>query len=685
VIKYFISLLFVLFTVISFAQTPGTNRKAWNDSLKIKSKAGTSYVDITDLLNTFKNEVDSVTTDGDTLKFWQAGSVVGKASTEDLDDLTASNGVVYSGRNFSQKIVKDVATLEATTADSNGTSLYLVDPPGYHTQIDSAYPEEGGIAYNNATAGKQWVLADYLRTNRINTRDFGVSSSNTASANNTNMQNVFDFINALSTDSVSVFIPDGRYQFSTTFVINKTGERSLLIEGGTNTRLVQTANDTLFATTGFWTDLRLKNLYFVGNGKANTAVGLSIPATSGQLYLESCSFDTFGIGVNTYDLTGVSTTRLRLRQNGIGWKADFNVDGFEFNGNSSVNDTCFVITGSSDDYVKFTNWVGGQDSVWLVFRGGGGLQIDGGYFENVRHQAYIGTNDGNVTNGLRNVVISSTFQTGGSESGFTFYDNDRVTIYGVKATGGCDTSYFNFNTNQAVITTFGNYLSGSNMDYRFANDNVKYTYASQDISTRSLALRRQNVNGLGSTEAVDAIEVFSATDTAYISKWGVTGANDRTLGRYFYTLVDADEITFGASGKSFWDFDGGQTGAPPTASADYSGHFWYRNQSRDEPYLEIQFETGVYKWIDVLTGIPYGEGDMAGAAAFTGSDLNDTLLVTGVHNDSDYVFLTVKTASPDTSAILSYTLNTDTIFVHRQSGVISGLNYVWRRMKNRIK
>lgn len=129
------------------------------------------------------------------------------------NDITPVNGLEeFAPGNIGQKIVKNVATLEATTADSNGTSLYLVSPAGYYTQVDSAYPESySGVVYDNATEGKQWVLAEFLRTkNEVEPTDFG-AIANDLNSDSAAFANAFAFLKAVNDSGGNVIVPPGEY------------------------------------------------------------------------------------------------------------------------------------------------------------------------------------------------------------------------------------------------------------------------------------------------------------------------------------------------------------------------------------------------------------------------------------------------------------------------------------------
>lgn len=618
---------------------------------------------------------------------------LGNVVRDSVATLSSDGVTITNDGALKQKVFTTVAALEAVSASDVGMTVILTDP--YYTEMvysDSTLPEEGGIARNAGTQGKQWISKRFLQTNEINTREFGLLSSNTASQNNTALQNVFDFINALSNDSVTVFIPDGRYEFSTKFIINNSvvdnGERAIILKGGSNTRLVQTADDTLFATKNFFTDLKLENLCFVGNGKENGSVAISIPQLSGGFAMQRVSIDSFALGLWVDDLTRCVIEDTRFRKNRVGAKLNFNIDGYDINGSSEKNDTSFVITGASNDNVKFRSWLAVQDSVWMVFKGGGGFEVHGGYFEDVRHLGYIGTDDAYELNGLRSITFQNWVSQGTHESGFVFYDNDAILISGCRVTGTSATPFFDIRSFLARVTTESNYFSGSNMLFQYKNTPALQYSHLEALTFGERNVQRYNAQGLSVSSPMESIEAHSVTDTVYLMKKGNVGGSSRSFSNYLYLMLNPTYLSFGTEGMSYWDFSGSNVQPPPSGTdiVDYRGHLLYQTTSRDVPWMNIQFQTGDYKWIDILTGKPKGEGFMAGQDAFAFTAIHDTVLITGVHPDSDYVHITPITSNPsDTSSVLSYTLSSDTLFVHRQTGAISGLNYVWRRMKNRIK
>jgi len=148
-----------------------------------------------------------------------------------IDNLIANNGLQKIGDKVGQRIIKSIAVLEATTADSNGAVVYLVDPPGVYTQIDSIYPESySGVAYNNATPGRQWILDDYLRRRIVNPVDFGAISGdglNDAPA----IQAAMDFLEAVSDSGGDCILSAGIYHVGddTLFLPYRV---NLMAEGG---------------------------------------------------------------------------------------------------------------------------------------------------------------------------------------------------------------------------------------------------------------------------------------------------------------------------------------------------------------------------------------------------------------------------------------------------------------------
>jgi hypothetical protein len=122
-------IIFILLTVIAFAQP--RKQTQWRDlSEAIKDSVRNASGSIGDSLDVLRGEI------GDS-----------------LDILTGSNGIVYSGRDFSQKIVRDTTTAIAYKPDSVGTVIFI---QGYGLY---EYKDSGtGDTYNvfEVTGGGAW-------------------------------------------------------------------------------------------------------------------------------------------------------------------------------------------------------------------------------------------------------------------------------------------------------------------------------------------------------------------------------------------------------------------------------------------------------------------------------------------------------------------------------------------------
>jgi len=75
-----------------------------------------------------------------------------------------------------------------------------------------------------------------------------------------------------------------------------------------------------------------------------------------------------------------------------------------------------------------------------------------------------------------------------------------------------------------------------------------------------------------------------------------------------------------------------------------------------------------------------GDSTIAGVAAFTTTDTEDTVLIAGI-GPSDVFVIAINDASPVDDDLISWTVNTDTLFIWRETGTTSALSYSYIRIK----
>ena len=84
---------------------------------------------------------------------------------------------------------------------------------------------------------------------------------------------------------------------------------------------------------------------------------------------------------------------------------------------------------------------------------------------------------------------------------------------------------------------------------------------------------------------------------------------------------------------------------------------------------------------DAGSGAIQGGAEVKGTATFSGTATSDTILISGI-TASDAFVLTVRDATPIADDMLSYTVTTDTLFVHRVAGTTNNLQYTYIRIKS---
>lgn len=621
---------------------------------------------------------------------------LGNVVRDSVASLSADGVTILNSGTLKQRVFADTSSFTApdsigsivnlkqlSSTNANGGGQFIFRPSGYSADGGSVFPVTGGYL----------VRLTLYRNGVLNAKDYGLSTSNNAATNDAALSNLFNSALNVYTDSVKIYIPDGHYRVSSTVLIGQASEGNVIIEGGSRTTFKMTTNDTLFRIKNFTTELTMRNLRLIGNGKASSSVLVGVgTAANGRLQFDHVIFDSSGIGLDIYDCTGLLTLESTWRQCGVGYKSGYNSDGHQnIQPNFIRNDTCVVIYGSSNDGVTFQGGSFGINGVCFVNRGGGGgFNIRDNYFEDNTHIALIGTDDGNAASQQRVHTIIGNYGQGdgaaNSASGWTFYDNDVVTFIGNQWTGACDTNFINFYGTGARLITGNNLMSGTNQNYRLGNDNLIYA-GDLSLNYNSKKAFRYSANSLSASDAGIENEFYSAPGDRWLERWRITGSTNRTTAwsAGVRTLTNAIVMGLG-EGAGFINFSSGQTGLPATASSSYRGFAYYRENSStiDELVVSSRIPGGTYQWVDLYTGTYLGEGDAMGSASFTTSDLHDTVVVSGLSSGSDYVTITPLTDSP-VADTYSYTLGTDTLFVHRTSATPSGLTYTWQRRKAVLK
>jgi len=143
------------------------------------------------------------------------------------DSLTASNGIVYSGRDFRQKIVKNIATLQAYDADSLGTTVYLKEVAtgsyggGEMVYVDSSDLKtilgyavaDSVVVFHAPTADRVWFrknFADYKYINATWAGAKGDGSTDDSTAFAKARRSSINFLRG----EIKIYIPAGTYVYT---------------------------------------------------------------------------------------------------------------------------------------------------------------------------------------------------------------------------------------------------------------------------------------------------------------------------------------------------------------------------------------------------------------------------------------------------------------------------------------
>lgn len=248
-------LIMLLFTVTGFAQMTRVNMKY--DTLGTKTLlADTGFVvqgvNVTRILKDMGIEFDSVAVDANgNYHFWKSGtsrlqSFELDSSFFNLDNgvltiqdaaFTAGNGLDKIGRNFGQKIIKNIATLQAYDADSLGTTVYLkevatggygggemvyADSTDLKTRIGSAVVDTV-VIFHAPTTDRVWYRKD-ADMGFINVEWAGAKGDNS----NDDTDEIQNAVNKSILLGLDTFIPKGVFKITSPITVtpgNNVGYR----------------------------------------------------------------------------------------------------------------------------------------------------------------------------------------------------------------------------------------------------------------------------------------------------------------------------------------------------------------------------------------------------------------------------------------------------------------------------
>ena len=152
-------LLISMLATSLLSQTPSGTYKIWADSLKVDS-AGT-FIDVTERSHTtYGKYLHSSAKD-------TIDAVIGRSPGFTLD--VNSKAVISSAFLSDSLVAADTTALKLRKGASDGAMIYLAglsatnaNGGGWFIYGDSAYVENGIVAYDASTNGKQWIREEYL-------------------------------------------------------------------------------------------------------------------------------------------------------------------------------------------------------------------------------------------------------------------------------------------------------------------------------------------------------------------------------------------------------------------------------------------------------------------------------------------------------------------------------------------
>jgi len=664
----------VLLTVVSFAQTPGTTRKVWSDSLFIKSSP-TTYSEFYDIL------------------------------TDSLNNLSASNGIVYSGRDFGQKIVKDTTTAKAYKPDSSGTTIFIAQEyVGGLFRYYSSGSAKRGIDYA-VTGGGIWHRVEADR--KIwDIRWFGAKPGSTsyATANREAMQAALNSAWGGNTDTAMVYIPDANgiwYIDDSLRVPGGASQRKgLKIFGGSNSIIQITAdNKTVISVPSFSQRLMIEDLHIRGYGKNSNTYGLKIKgAVANTIHLNRVRIDSCGVGFWPYDVTNLSADNLFIWYNRVGVDVSYQADAHAYrNANFSFNDTAIVISGTSASGVLFESCnFTYNDSLVFYQNHSGDITIQNCYFEgNLRH-GYVNVPVGEGTTSWALIKNSGLINFGANaEYGFWFVSDANVVFISNVMSGGCDTSFVLFSDTNPKAVFFGNIISGTNAQVQYRNANNIFNIN----NFLTFGMRQETIfdaNRLTANSSIDAFQDYSfyTTFNKYLTTWRTKGIanHDSTATNLAWVKTDAagsGQMGVGVNGTMVIGGDTLTTSEAVLELISISRGFLQprmsttsRNNNITAPVAGLsiynnsvnrhQMHNGT-QWLDLFAGTN-------GVNAFATTATTDTIAVTGLTTNS-IVFVQQMGTGYNVNDILRVERQTDQLIVHRNAGGTSGLQYSWAWIK----
>lgn len=399
--------LTVLLIMILAALAMGQEKRARLDRLEVKKELQIKGKDRTGFF-TALNDSDQITQPQVqdsiiSLKKMTPAAVnyigSGGSVTNNPDDKTLEN---KSGSTIGVKdgfaTVADTTFLKGDGASTVGSMRFLrqlssanSQGGGYFVLMDSTY-KEGVVAFNSATAGKQWVRVDFINNPKVvNAAWSGFGVNGTATSNSAAMDLVRGIAKSVGG---TIYIPAGTYLIQHRIIINWDGGG---IEGVSRDKTILKRSPTFdtgwsWSTGGGYSIVNFTNMHggFIRNITIDADFKISSGDTgTGNPILADHCYDlqitdnrVMHITGHTYCIWALGSSRVWILRNDVSGDS---LDTYAA-GNTNAHEGIEVSQESIRDVWVEDNYVHGLSSngIYVYFGISGSVSDGGEYVENVR-------------------------------------------------------------------------------------------------------------------------------------------------------------------------------------------------------------------------------------------------------------------------------------------------------------
>lgn len=533
----------------------------------------------------------------------------------------------------------------------------------------------------DASGGGYWVRKEWDANRGYVDVSWAGAKDNDSQDNATQIQN------ALSVSNIKhLHFPQnsstGIYRTSSGFTFS---QNQFIVSGENGTILELTAmTDTLMYVTSNNT-FTLRDIQLSGPGKATntTALYTYTPSGGGRHYINNVWINDFGEGYKNHEITQVVVTNLQVWDCGSGLLVGRQGDVHTYNNFRAADCDTGVVIGwdrntLGNSPLIFINAFFIRDSLnFMVHDRNHATRVIGYYCENSKQEGLIEAVSGN------NIFSINTGHTQEADSGWVV-NGGSFTLENMRGTTNAN-YYVTLTAAPVYFKTAGNIITSGNV--------VRYN--SQSFST--------NIDLLFEEEQARVINLNSSTySTVYPYRYNGYNGNGKLFSRWSRTASTGSSIwdffikDYGSSSNYGWvglskgylQTPNNTTANPHASSAALRGSLFGKDGTEatpDDPdSLLLSMYNGSYgtsyDWYDLVRGSFRSYGATAGKNAFSATALHDTVRIVGLEDNSPqrwHVVVTPYTDSPDSSTILSITVKTDSLFVHRPYTSSGALNYTW--------